>query len=66
MIFSSGGFSEPARMLNSMMNPLSILLWEVEELEHCIKNNKMCEGLVAKYRGAVETGLPDFNVTEEI
>ena len=65
VVFSSGGFSDPAKILTRMMNPLYIILWEPDELEHGIKTGSMCKILLEKYKAAVEKGFPDFNVVEE-
>lgn len=62
MVFARSGFTEPAKELTRWTNPMQILLWEYEELEYALQNQKMCPALMMKYKRAVEFGIPDFNV----
>ena len=61
LVFARSGFTEPAKILTRMMNPLSILLWEFDELEEALRTSTMCAALKTKFRFAVEQGMPDFN-----
>lgn len=63
-VFSMGGFTEPARVLASFMAPQVILLWEKEEIKRSLEDGCLCEGLMLKYRFAVEEGIPDYNLFE--
>lgn len=63
-IFSRSGFTEPARILASFTAPQTILLWEGDEIELMLAKYGLCPGLTAKYRFAVEEGIPDYNLRE--
>ena len=43
--------------------PQTILLWEKEEIDYILKHQNICEALVLKYRHCVETGVPNFDIT---
>lgn len=62
-IFSISGFTEPALTLAMFTAPQSILLWEKEQIEYCLKNAYFCRGLEAKFRHCVEEGNPIFDFT---
>jgi hypothetical protein len=62
LVFSREGFTEPAKILARMMQPLNILLWEYEELEQSLTTGTMCRALVTKFQYAVESGLPDYDI----
>jgi hypothetical protein len=55
-IFSMEGFTEPAMMLLNFIYPQTILAWEADEIEYCLQNESFSEGLIEKYRKAVEEG----------
>lgn len=61
LVFITSQFSVPAKMLTRMMNPLSILLWEYDELRNAISSDLMCKALSTKYMYAVERGMPDYD-----
>ncbi len=61
-IFSTGGFTQPAKTLVNFISNQTILLWEGEEIEYCIKNKTICKQIVEKYRFCVEHGLNDYNI----
>jgi len=42
--------------------PQTILLWNGDEIELALTKKKMRVGLTAKYRKAVEFGIPDFSL----
>jgi hypothetical protein len=62
--FSKTGFTEPAKALAAFTMPQAILLWSGDEFEAALRQQRMCEGLRAKYRYAVEHGIPDFDLRE--
>jgi hypothetical protein len=64
--FSKTGFTDPAKTLASFTMPQAILLWNGDELEMALQDKRMCEGLRAKYRYAVEHGLPEFDLRERL
>jgi len=67
LVFSRHGFTEAAVFLSQFISPQTILLWEGEELRFGIENERMSEGLVLKYRHAVERGIPNYHIiTEEM
>jgi len=62
-IFSTTGFTEPALILSQFSAPQTILLWEPNHIEHCLRNEYFKEGLIKKYRHAIEEGFPNFDIT---
>ncbi len=64
LLFSRRGFTNPARILAQFMAPQTILLWDGVDVAHALSHRKMTEGLLRKFRYAVEHGLPDFNLLE--
>jgi hypothetical protein len=66
LVFGRTGFTEPAKIMTRFINPLSILIWEFEELKYSIERQEMCHTLHLKYRYAVERGMPDCNVLKEV
>jgi hypothetical protein len=65
IVFSRGGFTDPAATLARFTAPQTILLWDGEEILYALEKRYMCRGLVAKYRICIEYGLPDYNITIE-
>ena len=61
LVFITSQFSVPAKMLTRMMNPLSILLWDYDELRNAVSNKSICAALSTKYMYAVELGMPDYD-----
>ncbi|MBM3459051.1 MAG: hypothetical protein FJX77_11040 [Armatimonadetes bacterium] len=66
MVFARSGYTDPAKVLARFIAPLSVLLWEFRELELAMEKNRLREGLAIKYRYAVEQGMPDYIVEEEL
>jgi len=62
LVFARQGYTDPAKILVRMMQPLNILLWEYEELELSLSTGTMCRALTTKFKFAVELGAPDYNV----
>ena len=62
LVFARQGFTDPAKILARMMQPLNILLWEYEELELSLSTGTMCRALTTKFKFAVELGAPDYNI----
>lgn len=65
-IFSRSGYTDPAIGLSRFCSPQTILLWENDELEVCIKHSMMIEGLEIKLRKAAEEFRYLYNVKPEI
>jgi len=61
LLFARNGFTEPAKTLTRMTNPLKILLWEFEELEKGLSTGTMCQALKTKFFYAVEMAIPDYD-----
>lgn len=59
-IFSREGFTAPAKTLARFLAPRTILLWEQEDIAFALEHQRMSAGLLAKYRYAVQYGLPDY------
>ena len=62
LVFSREGFTEPAKILARMMQPLNILVWEYAELEQSLASSTMRQALTTKFKYAVELGIPDYDI----
>lgn len=62
-VFSTEGFTEPALILSQFSAPQTILLWEQNHIEFCLQKGCFKDGLLKKYRHAIEEGFPNFDVT---
>lgn len=62
LIFSRNGFTDPALALARFVAPQTILLWHGDEIGYALRHEKMIPALQAKYRHAVEQGLPDLDI----
>ena len=56
MVFSRGGFTEPAQTLTQFIAPQTILLWNGFEVEFALRRKYMRPGLMEKYRYCIENG----------
>ncbi len=65
VIFTSLAFTDPAITLASFISPQTILLWSGAEVDYALQHDYMRQGLIEKYRYAVEYGLPDYNIKVE-
>ncbi len=65
LIFSAGGFTDPARVLASFLAPQTILLWDRNDIDYCVRNKRVCDPLLTKYRVCVEEGRPDHDLRVE-
>jgi hypothetical protein len=61
---SPDGFSSAASTLARFIAPQTILLWKRQDIEFALTKKLMIEGLIRKYRHAVEQGLPDLLLEE--
>jgi hypothetical protein len=64
-IFSKSGFTGPATVLAQFLAPQTVLLWRGSDVELALRKKRMCEGLRAKLRHAVEHALPDYPLSRE-
>jgi hypothetical protein len=62
VIVARSGYTRPAKLLAQYMTPLSLLLWEFEELRYAVQGQRLVSGLLAKYRYAVERAMPDYDI----
>ncbi|WP_204101852.1 MULTISPECIES: restriction endonuclease [Spirulina sp. CCY15215] len=61
LVFSRKGFTNPARTLVAFSAQSTILLWNGEEIQYSLEQEKIREFLMSKYRACVEEGIPDFD-----
>ncbi|MEI7584768.1 hypothetical protein [Runella sp.] len=62
-VFSTTGFTDPALILSQFSAPQTILLWERDHIDFCLKHSKFKLGLLKKYRHVIKEGFPNFDVT---
>jgi hypothetical protein len=65
VVFSRSGFTEAAKVLTRYTMPHTVLLWEGSEFAVALEGGTLCASLAAKFRYAVEHGLPDYNIIVE-
>ena len=62
-VFSTTGFTEPAITLAHFVQPQSIILWEKDNIEFCLKNKNFINGFIKKYKANHTSGIPNFDLT---
>jgi len=62
-VFSTSAFTDPALILSQFSAPQTILLWEQDNINYCLRNEYFREGFLKKYRHAIEEGFPNFDLT---
>lgn len=62
-VFSTQGFTSPALTLTQFLAPQTILLWEKDHIEHCLRNKLFIKGMLSKYRVAIEEANYNYDVT---
>ncbi len=61
-VFSSTGFTDPAKTLARFMAPHAILLWQGPEIAHLLGLRSFTEALGTKLRQLIQHGNPDFDI----
>jgi hypothetical protein len=64
LLFSSHAFTPPAILLAHFALPQAILLWSGDEVETAIKQKRICDFVLEKYRYCVEKGMLDYSIRE--
>lgn len=64
VVFSRTGFTRPARIMSRFLVSQPILLWDGGEFSRALSASRMCEGLRAKFRYAVEYVFPTSDCLE--
>lgn len=64
-VFSSTGFTDPAKTLARFMAPNAILLWQGPEISHLIDQKDFCIALTKKYGWLMQHGIPDYDTRAE-
>jgi hypothetical protein len=65
-IFSTSGFTWPSLLLGQFLAPHTILFWEKEEIEYCLKNSLFTRGVMIKYKYSIENGISNFVIDKAI
>lgn len=61
-VFSSKGFTDPAKTLVQYMAPQAILLWQGPEIEYLLTTSRdFRAALITKYNWLIRTGRPDYD-----
>lgn len=58
LVFSRTSFTNSAIALARFFAPQTVLLWSGGEVEECLREERIVEALLAKYRECVEEGAP--------
>lgn len=61
-VFTSGGFTDPAKTLAKFMAPQAILLWQGPEITSLLAGKKFRAALKWKYSALAKAGIPDWDV----
>ena len=64
-IFSIAGFTAPALTLLNFIHPQTILAWEKDEIDYCLKKQNFSKSLIKKYHKAIELGTYNFPIIDE-
>jgi len=62
-VFSTTDFTDPTLILSQFLAPQTILLWDRDNIDYCIRNAYFKGGLLKKYWFAIEEGFPNFDLT---
>ena len=62
-IFTATGFTLPAQILIESLMPYTILLWNNNDIEYCLKNKCFRKGLYLKYRNVIEEANHMLNLS---
>jgi hypothetical protein len=62
LLFSTSGFTEPAKELARFVAPQTILLWQGREIAYCLEQQSFRLGLKLKYRWCVERAVPFYDL----
>ena len=62
VLFSRHGLTDAALEISI---PRNLLLWQGNEIDIAIRNQKMRTGLLIKYRHSIEDGVRDYNLLKE-
>jgi hypothetical protein len=62
VLFSRNGLTDLALEIGI---PRNLLLWQGNEIDVAIRNPRMRDGLVIKYRHSIEDGVRDYNLLRE-
>ncbi|NJM07302.1 restriction endonuclease [Candidatus Gracilibacteria bacterium] len=65
LVFSRNGYTGPALTLAQFVAPQTILLWNGEEIAHCLARETFAEALILKYRRHIEQGIADYDIRVE-
>jgi hypothetical protein len=63
-LVSLSGFTEAASTLACFMFPQTVLLWESDDIQLALDHMWFVDGMRAKYRKAVERGMPYYHLSE--
>jgi hypothetical protein len=64
-VFTTSEFTHPAIVLAQYTAPQTILLWEKEDVEFCLKHQCFIKGFRGKYWHALEEGFPNLTLRME-
>jgi hypothetical protein len=64
-IFSIEGFTESASILLDFIYPQTILAWEKNQIDCCLREKFFCKALTKKYQRAIEFGTYNFFAVDE-
>ena len=65
-VFSRTGFTNSAYALAGYFAPQTVLLWNGQEVEECLRQESIAVTLLAKYRECVEEGAPQISEVETV
>ena len=65
LLFSTSGFTEPAKMLARFVVPQTILLWKGSEVAYCLQTQSFRQRLLLKYRHCVEYANPSYEILNQ-
>jgi Restriction endonuclease len=61
-LFSTSGFTEPAKLMGHFLAPQTILLWDGDDIDFCLRNRYFSQGVFEKHTYAMKEGKPYLNL----
>jgi hypothetical protein len=65
-IFITSEYTDSTVILASHLAPQTILLWFKNEIDIVIRDRKICDFLMKKYKKSIERGIADYNIAGDV
>ena len=62
-VFTTTKYTEASLLLSQFLAPQTIILWEKDNIEFCLNEGSFSEGMLLKYRHAIEEGITNYDIS---